>query len=176
VSRKLSGRLTSFLRSHAAATEPAERAREPLNVGAEEFLLELSGDWVAHPSDQPEQWRFVSRRKHSSIVISVIHLRSPKERLGEVAEKLAEVRLSAELQLRSGRDVHFGDSWVELMDDGEVGYVAYAGYDDETIFRFMGWVTRAKVLSLNVETHTRDNALSKGIFDEVFSGLRLYLP
>ena len=72
--------------------------------------------------------------------------------------------------------MEFGDNWVELKDDKELGHVAYAGYDDRTIFRFMAWVTQAKILNLYVETETRDNALAEAVFDEVFSGFRFYVP
>ena len=60
---------------------------------------------------------------------------------------------------------------------GEVGHVAYAGYDAEgNIFRFMGWTTQAKVLSFWVSTKTADNEFSKQVFDEAFGGLRFYIP
>ncbi len=86
------------------------------------------------------------------------------------------VRRDAELRTRSERNVRFGDSWVELTNDGEVGYIAYAGYDDHTVFRVMGWITQAKILSLTVETETRDSTFARAVADEVLDGFRPYLP
>jgi hypothetical protein len=40
----------------------------------------------------------------------------------------------------------------------------------------MGWVTRAKFLSLWVSTQTQDNDFSKRVFDEVFQGFRFFIP
>jgi hypothetical protein len=66
---------------------------------------------------------------------------------------------------------------VELAPSGDVVDIAYAGYDDRgRIFRFMGFVTEAKMLSFYCETMTTDNELSKRIFDEAFRGLKFYVP
>ncbi len=126
--------------------------------------------------DDDEQWGFQSDAKQSVIVISVLQAAFPADKILKTANVLADQRLNAETKLRAHRNVQFGDKFVELKDDGALGYVAYAGYDDYTIFRFAGWVTGRKVLSLFVETRTRDNALSKAVFKEVLDGFGFYRP
>lgn len=142
----------------------------------EEFQLHLDGDWREVPDADPERFNFASDEKRTAIVISTTPVRLPRDRLLEAAERLANARREGELAV-PGRKVTFGENWVELKEDGQLGHVAYAGYDDlGNIFRFMGWVTEAKILSLWVSTETTDNALSIRIFDEVFAGFRFYVP
>ena len=155
-----------------------EPRRGPQGLAFEgtEFQLRLNGDWRQVLGDDPEQFRFTSDEKRTVVVISTLPVRLPPSRLLEVAKRLGETRRKEE-QSVPGRKVTFGDSGAELRDDGELGHVAYAGYDDHgTIFRFMGWATEAKLLSLWVSTETTDNALSKRIFEEVFAGFRFYVP
>jgi len=141
-----------------------------------DFQLHLNRDWMQIPNDDPERFNFASNEMRTAIVISTMPARLSRSRLLEAAERLAEARRKAE-QSVPGRKVTFGDNWVELKENGELGHVAYAGYDDQgNIFRFMGWVTEMKILSLWVSTETTDNALSKRVFDEVFAGFRFYVP
>lgn len=148
-----------------------------VNVEHPEFLFTLGGDWRQLPNDDPEPFGFESSSRQTSVVISAMPARLPKEKLLEAANVLADARQRAEVAGRPGAQVVFGDRFVELKENGDVGYVAYAGYDTEgNIFRFMGWTTQAKVLSFWVSTRTTDNELSKRVFDEAFGGLRFYIP
>ena len=100
-----------------------------------------------------------------------------KDRLVETAKRLGEIRREAERKARPGSDVQFGDQWANLKPSGDVAEVAYAGFDPSgTVFRFFGFVTQKKLLSFWVATETKDNDFSKEIFDEVFKGLRFYVP
>ena len=169
-------KLTSSLLPKAQMVKTAPPVSSRANRGPEEFQINLSTEWRETPSSDPTQWLFSSASKRSSAAVSVMPIHVKKERLLDVAEEVANRRRAAEIQARSGRGVEFGDNWVELKDDKELGHVAYAGYDDRTIFRFMAWVTQAKILNLYVETETRDNALAEAVFDEFFSGFRFYVP
>ena len=73
----------------------------------------------------------------------------------------AELRHKAERDFLLGQTIHWGDKWVQLRPTKDVAEVAYAGYDAKAIFRFFGFVTQRKVLSLWVATETRDNDFSK---------------
>jgi len=153
-----------------------ERASRRLAFEGRDFQLHLNGDWIEIPDSDPDRRNFTSEGKRTAIVISTTPVRLPRSRLLEAAERLAEARRNGE-QAVPGRKVTFGENWVELKADGELGHVAYAGYDDAgTIFRFMGWATEAKILSLWVSTETNDNLFSKRVFDEVFAGFRFYVP
>src|SRR5262249_46648479 len=129
-------------------------------------------------STGPEQFSFESKERKTSVVLSVVGpLNIPKQRLTEVAGKFAEIRRDAEQKARPSQKLQFGDQWVELKPTGDVAEVAYAGFDPSgTVFRFFGFVTQRKVLSFWVATETRDNEFSKQVFDEVFKGLKFYVP
>jgi hypothetical protein len=117
----------------------AERGPRRLAFEGEAFQLHLDGDWLEAPDTDPERFNFTSSEKRTAIVISAMPVRLPRDRLLEAAERLAEARRAAE-QAVPGRTVTFGDNCVELKEDGELGHVAYAGYDNHgSIFRFM-WV------------------------------------
>jgi hypothetical protein len=147
-----------------------------LEFNTEALQLHLDGDWLEVPDDEPERFMFASDEKRTGIIISTMLRRTPRGQLLEAAESFANARRKAELSF-PGRTVTFGDNWTELRDNGELGHVAYAAYDDlGNIFRFMGWVTEAKLISLWVSTETTDNAFSKRVFDEVFAGFRFYVP
>jgi len=154
---------------------PAESHVELKN---NEFVFKLPSDWTQVRSDGPEQWSFASKEKRSSIVLSIVpKLDIPASRLVEVAKKFASLRREAEQKARPGQKVTFGDEWVELKPSGDVAEVAYAGYDETgMIFRFYGFVTRTKVLSLWVATSGRDKDLSKRAFDDAFQGLKFLVP
>lgn len=149
-----------------------------VDIKHDEFVFTLGGDWRQVQSSDPEQFSFESKDKKTSVVLSVMgQLNIPQHRLTEVAQKFAEVRKDAERQARSGQSLQFGDNWVELKPSGGVAEVAYAGFDPTGIvFRFFGFVTQRKVLSFWVATETRDNEFSKRVFDEVFRGLKFYVP
>ena len=144
----------------------------------EEFLLQLPGDWQQVESDDPERWNAESRELGSSVVLSIIpRMNLPLSRLRAAAEKLAEARRNSEQAARPGQKIVYGDQWIEVKPSGDVVEVAYAGYDESgMIFRFIGFVTQGKVLSLWVATSGRDNATSKRAFDQAFRGLRFYVP
>ncbi len=46
-----------------------------------EFQLDLSPDWQSARSDAPEMWRFDSELKRSNVLVSVMLVPVPKERL-----------------------------------------------------------------------------------------------
>ena len=147
-----------------------------VDVRTNAFELKLGGDWREYPSLEPEQFSFFSEAEQTAVVISVISIKLPRERLMDAANELDSGRREAEIAARPKGEVVFGDSWVELVDDGQVGHIAYAGYDSSNIFRFFGWTTEAKILTFWVSTKTRDNEASKRIFDEVFSGFSFSVP
>ena len=150
---------------------------EPLEIAHPEFQLSLGEGWRRFPDDDPERFAFHSASRKTSVVLSVaMHPVVSRDRLLGIANKLAEVRVQAEQDARPDSMVKVTSCNVELKDDGHLGFVVYAGYDERAIFRFMGWVTQRKVLSLWVSTETRDNEYSKAMFGEVFAGLRFHLP
>ena len=101
----------------------------------------------------------------------------PQAKMQQAGEKLLEFRRRGEVAAESSRVVTFGDQWVTPKPDGQVVEVAYAGYDNRgRIFRFMGFVTTQKVVSLYCETLTKENATAKLVFDEAFRGFRFYVP
>jgi hypothetical protein len=147
-----------------------------VDINQGEFVVRLGGDWRQVPSADPHQVSLTSEEKKSHVVISAVMANIPRGRLLEGAQVMAKARRDGELHVRQGRNVTFGDECVELKEGGEIGHVAYAGYDDQTIFRFMGWTTQRKMLSFWVSTETRDNDASKAVFDEVFKGFQFYIP
>jgi len=153
-------------------------ANAGVEIKHDEFVLTLGGDWVQFKSDEPEQFDFASKEKKTSVVLSVVGpFNLPKERLVDVAKKFAQIRQEAEQKSRPGEKIQFGDHWVELKPSGDLAEVAYTGFDPSgTVFRFFGFVTERKVLSFWVATETRDNDYSKKVFDEVFKGLKFYVP
>ena len=155
----------------------AVTANAGVDIKHEEFVFSLGGDWAQVKSLDPEQFTFESKKEKTSVVLSVMtKLTIPQQRLLEVAKKLAQSRQDAEIKARPN-GVKFGDQWVELKPSGDVAEVAYAGFDSSgTVFRFFGFVTQRKVLSFWVATETRDNEFSKRVFDEVFKGLKFYVP
>ncbi|MCE9610415.1 MAG: hypothetical protein K8R23_09500 [Chthoniobacter sp.] len=141
-----------------------------------EFVLTLGGDWVRVPSSDTNQFSFESKSNKTSVVLSLTSLSISQDKLVEVAKKFGEIRQKAEQDARPGQKLQFGDKWAELRPSKDVAEVAYAGYDSKSIFRFFGFVTQRKVLSIWVSTETRDNELSKRVFDEVYRGLKFYVP
>ena len=141
-----------------------------------EFVLTLGGDWVRVPSSDTNQFSFESKSNKTSVVLSLTPLSISQDKLVEVAKKFGEIRQKAEQDARPGQKLQFGDKWVELRPSKDVAEVAYAGYDSKSIFRFFGFVTQRKVLSFWVATETRDNDYSKKVFDEVYRGLKFYVP
>jgi len=141
------------------------------------FHLQLGGDWRQVPSPDAQQFLLESQARKSSIVISVLQLRVPQEKLVDAAVALAEGRRQGELNASPASKITLGEMLIDLKENGQAGHVAYAGYDDEgRFFRFMGWVTRIKAFSLWVSTTTHDNDESKAVFGEVFDALRLAIP
>ena len=126
------------------------------------------------PSSDASQFCFESKGYKTSVVLSHMSLDISQDKLLGAAERYALFRQEAEIATRHGEPIQFGDNWVELRDTKDVAEVAYAGYDSKTIFRFFGFVTQRKVLSLWVATETRDNGLSKRVFDEVFRGFEVF--
>lgn len=155
------------------ATAPAEG----VDIKHPHFHLQLDGDWTQVQSPDAEQFCFESRSRKSSIVISVMPLRVPRDKLLDAALALAEGRRLGELESNPTAKVTLGEMLVDLKENGQAGHVAYAGYDDQgRIFRFMGWVTQIKAFNLWVCTRTRNNDESKAVFGEVFDALRLAIP
>ena len=147
-----------------------------IDITNSEFVLKLGGDWVSVPSADTNQFSFESKSNKTSVVLSLMPLKIPQDKLTGVATKFAEIRQKAEQDSRPGQTIHWGDKWVQLRPTGDVAEVAYAGYDDKMIFRFFGFVTQRKVLSFWVATETRENDLSKEVFDVVYRGLKFYVP
>jgi len=156
----------------------ASATAKGVDIKHDEFVFKLEGDWRQLQSSDPDQFSFESSSKRTTVVVSVVcPLNVPAERLVEVATKFSEMRKQAELEARNNIGITFGDSWVELKPSKDVAEVAYAGHDENgSIFRFFGFVTQRKVLSFWVATKTSDNEFSKVVFDEVFRGLKLYVP
>lgn len=145
----------------------------------EDFALALDGDWRQHPTAYSEQYSFTSRQKRSSLVLSVMHAPNiRRDRLIEVATKLAQARLQAECIAFPGHTLTFGHKWVALQPGGLVAEVAYAGsnYTAHSYFRFLGYVTEKKVLSLWVCTTTPDDLYSKQVFTEVQRNFSFSVP
>jgi hypothetical protein len=163
--------------SHAPRSSPSMGTNAGVNIDHDEFRFSLSGDWVQVASLDPEQFSFESKEKRTSVVLSVERLDIPHDKLVEVAQKMADLREQGERAARQEEKIVFGDKWVELSSSGDVAEVAYAGCASRgTIFRFFGFVTQRKVLSLWVSTSTTDNDFSKAVFEEVFGGLKYYVP
>jgi hypothetical protein len=154
------------------------QAYAEVDVKHDEFTFVLPEGWTRVQDQEPERWSFESRELGSSVVFSIVPgLRIPKERLTEAARRFAVIRKEAEQRARPGQRITYGDEWVELKPSGDVAEVAYAAYDDSgMIFRFVGFVTQLKVLSLWVATSGRDNETSKKAFDQAFRGLKFYVP
>jgi hypothetical protein len=145
----------------------------------EDFALALDGDWQQHPTAYAEQYSFTSREKRSSLVLSVMQASNlRRERLIEVATRLAQARLQAECIAFPGHTLSFGHKWVALQPGGLVAEVAYAGsnYTAHSYFRFLGYVTEQKILSLWVCTTTGDDQYSKQVFDEVQHSFSFSVP
>jgi hypothetical protein len=160
-----------------AADNPWKASPPPrIKLETEEFLLTLAGDWVQHGGEEPHQFRFSSERLGATAIVSFERGRLSRDRLLEGAKVLSSARIHAEVD--SDPAMELGDNWVQLREEeGDVfGHVAYACYNQTSIRRFMGWVTEAKFLSFWVCTEGRDNEHSKRVFDEVFAGLRFYVP
>ncbi|MGZ8407194.1 MAG: hypothetical protein ACXWVJ_04120, partial [Caulobacteraceae bacterium] len=125
-----------------------------VEVKHEEFSLTLPDGWNQVHDPDPERWAFESGELGSSAVFSILPgMRIPKDRLTEAAQRFATIRKDAEQRARPGQRITYGDEWVELKPGGDVAEVAYAAFDESgTIFRFVGFVTQVKVLSLWVAT------------------------
>ncbi|MGC3962350.1 MAG: hypothetical protein QM803_03225 [Rhodocyclaceae bacterium] len=148
-----------------------------VNIKHDEFVFTLPDGWVQVKSDDSESWSFESKEMKTSIVLSIVPgLNIPPARLTEVAKKFASIRKEVEQKARPGKKISYGDEWVELRPSGDVADIAYAAYDDASIFRFMGYVTQRKILSFWISTAGKDNNLSKQAFDVAFKGLKFYVP
>lgn len=157
-------------------TTPVADASSPIQFRHDEFTFQPGGDWVRVPSSDAEQFAFRCDKLQTLVTISFVRAAIPKARLVEAARRFTTIREEAERSV-DDRAVTLGDRRVELAPSGDVVDIAYAGYDDRgRIFRFMGFVTEAKMLSFYCETMTTDNDLSKRIFDEAFRGLKFYVP
>jgi len=164
---------------------PPRRADQPssqktditrVEIKHEQFVLSLGGDWLRVPNSDPNQFTFESKTYKTSVILSVMLLQIQKDKLLEVARKVAEVREQAERDSRQGQEIQFGDKWVELRPTEDMAEVAYAAFDDKAIFRFFAFVTQRKILSFWVATETRDNNFSKTLFEELYKGLKFYVP
>jgi hypothetical protein len=147
-----------------------------VDIKHDEFAFKLRGDWIRVPGSDTNQFSFESKSNKTSVVLTLEALTISQDKLVEVAKKFAEIRQKAEQDSRKGQTIQFGDTWVELRPSKDVAEVAYAGYDDKAVFRFFGFVTRWKIMSFWVATVTRDNEFSKKVFDDVYRGLKFYVP
>jgi hypothetical protein len=147
-----------------------------VDITNSQFVFKLGGDWVSVPSLDTNQFSYESKSYKTSVVLSLMPLEISQDKLTGVTTKFAEIRQKAEQDSRPGQTIHWGDKWVQLRPTGDVAEVAYAGYDSKMIFRFFGFVTERKVLSIWVATETHENDLSKRVFDEVYRGLKFYVP
>ena len=147
-----------------------------VDITNDEFVFKLGTDWVRVPSSDTNQFSFESKSNKTSVVLSVMPLKISQDKLAGTATKFAEIRQKAEQDSRPGQTIHWGDKWVQLRPSADVAEVACAGYDSKMIFRFFGFVTQREVLSFWVATETRDNDFSKRVFDEVYRGLKFYVP
>jgi len=154
------------------------RMTSDLKIETDEFQLVLGPGWIQDRDCDPDQFKFWSEDKGSSVVISYVRAQIPREKWEAGAQVLLDARMEAhrEWEAQGGGPATFGDVWVTEVEGGQALHVAYAGYNDRDIFRFMGWVTEAKFLNFFVSTETRDNDYSQLVFDEVFSGFRFYIP
>jgi hypothetical protein len=147
-----------------------------LSIRERDFQLDLPVDWKRREAARPGHWVFSSDLRRSEIIVSLRFMQIPKDRILEMANAFANLQREIEIQLRRESHVQFGDSWVEEREKGELVHIAYASSDDFLIVRFMGWVTQTKFLGLRVQTLTRNNEVSKRVFDEVFGGFRFSIP
>jgi hypothetical protein len=170
------GRQASATKPTASEAAAVKQSGGAVDIKHAEFVFSLGGDWSRVPSSDTNQFCFESKSYKTSVVLSFMPLNISQDKLLGAAGRYAEFRQQAELDARHGQPIQFGDKWVELRDTKDVAEVAYAGYDSKMIFRFFGFVTQRKVLSLWVATETRDNDLSKRVFDEVYRGLKFYVP
>jgi hypothetical protein len=96
----------------------------------------------------------------------------PREKMRAAGEKMLELRRQSEFINRGGA-VTLGDQWVTPKPDGESVEIAYAGYDNRGIFRFMGFATTHKIVSFYCDTSSKDNEQTKRIFRRNLSRLSL---
>jgi len=142
-----------------------------------EFILQLEGDWEAMAGQGKEQFIWESSGSKSGVVISVIPLSFPPERLMDIARTLLESRQQSERVLRKGNAVKLENQRLELWPDKDAVEIGYSGSEGlGTIFRFAGFVTRRKVLSLWLATRTLNDAFSQQVFDDVRQGLKFNVP
>jgi len=154
-----------------------------------EFTFTLDGDWIRVSGSDPDQFTFESRVNRTSIVLSIMPIDVSQDRLIEVAKKLADARRRAERETHSGSNVKLEDARIHLRPSGDMAEIEYAGSDDASIFRFFGYVTRRKILSLWVSTsttnntlfnrafrHIRDRPKLKRVLTQIHKGLKFSIP
>jgi len=143
-----------------------------VRVETSEFILEVPGDWEQFPGDDAEQLQFHSAELGASIVVSWLFAQVPREKMLEAAQAVLDSRIRSADQLEARID----ETVVELFDDEPMAHALEIGQTSTGIYRFEGWVTEAKFLSLWVGVEGDDTGRAAGIFKSVFGGFSFYIP
>lgn len=162
--------------SQSAPAQVAPAGRESgVSIFTEEFRLVLTGDWREIPSSDPNQIMCESENLKTSIVASVLYANLPRQKLIEAAEQLFASREAGERAARPS--VVFFDTYVGFKEADQAGHVAYGGRDSNTIFRFFGWTTERKILSLWISTETQDDDVAERITQGIMGqGFAMIFP
>lgn len=135
----------------------------------------LPGDWREIPSSDPNQITCESEALKTYVVASVLYAAIPPEKLTEAAKQLLTSREAGERSARP--NVMFFDTYVGFRETDQAGHVAYGGKDADSVFRFFGWTTERKILSLLISTQTEDDDVAERIARDIMAqSFRMVFP
>ncbi len=153
-------------------TSPAfARRPSPVRLDHDLCVLELPSDFRAVPNLDEYQFSFESELRKASVVLSILPVDIPANGLQAFAEIFVLARKAAEVAARSNFRLGAEDS--SLTPDGATAHVAFAGADDDCVFRFLGWAMDHKFVSLWIGIEGDDDNHCVRVMNDVFAGLRI---
>jgi hypothetical protein len=140
---------------------------------ADEFVLEIPGDWEFFEGEDPEEFSFHSAGLKASIVISYLHAQVPRDKMLAAAQAVIASRMS---NLNDAGPIQVDETIVEMLDEEGMAHARHTGETGTGVFRFESWVTEAKVINLWVGVEDKAPERAMGIFDDIFGGFSFYVP
>jgi hypothetical protein len=141
------------------------------SLSTDAFRLNVPGDWIRKPGDDPSQYVLVSKSLGVQVTLSweAANIGAKTER---TAQAFKGMRMEAEGQAAAEHGLHLTIAEPIVAPYAGGHQLAYFGHDDRgRQFRFLGLVCAKGVLSVYAESSQLAVDRLQSVFDQILKGL-----
>jgi len=145
---------------------------EAADILTSAFALKLPAGWHLAKASSDDQQSAYSESLDTWLTTSFISMKAKPSDTERIATMLKEHRLDAEATAAEKFDLHMTIADPIVVPFSRGHQTAYFGHDDGgRQFRFLGFVTPYKTISIYLESKSRSQAELETIFNELLKGL-----